>query len=125
MTAILPALVFLSWATVEDLLYRRISNGVMLIALAVGFWVSADWIISLVCGLGGFIVTAACYRNGLMGGGDVKLAALMGIFLGVWGLILFSWALTICGAMAIISRTPQPLAPYVLMAYMVFLGVTL
>lgn len=65
-------------------------------ALTLGFGESAAG--AIIC----FSFTLICWRLGAIGGGDVKLAAVLGAFLGPWGGIV---ALVICHILAMVTVT--------------------
>lgn len=57
---------------------------------------------SLLGGFVCFVFTFVCWRFGLIGGGDVKFAAVIGAFLGPWGGII---ALVLCHILAMVTVT--------------------
>jgi len=74
----------------------------------------------LACGFGLFLLLALLSRGGI-GGGDVKLAALMGLYLGPWGIVrslVFAFLLGgVISGLLLLSRRrgrkdPIPFAPF-------------
>jgi prepilin signal peptidase PulO-like enzyme (type II secretory pathway) len=57
-----------------------------------------------------FLFTFICWRLGAIGGGDVKLAAVLGAFLGPWGGIM---ALVICHILAMVTVTLDTASRYI------------
>jgi len=90
---IIPALVFMTAAAVSDLRYRRISNrlnaSALLVALVLQLGVHG--LHGALSGVQGFLVGLAVlfvpFAAGMIGGGDVKFVAAMGMFFG-WRLML-------------------------------------
>lgn len=77
----------------QDLRTLRIGNGLSLgIAALFGVWAVAGWLsgelsllfvgISVVCAAGLFCAGALAFANGMIGGGDVKFLAAVGLFAG-------------------------------------------
>lgn len=85
---ILPMLVLLAWATVQDLRTRRIGNWLTLAMAAGGLlnsFLAPGAISPSQAGLGmlvGFILPFVLYAIGALGGGDVKLLAGVGSWIG-------------------------------------------
>jgi prepilin peptidase CpaA len=92
-------------ATVEDLIRRRISNWIPMVALLSGIAclaVSRGWrgVLSAVGGAaGGFLVFLVFYWLGGMGGGDVKLMAGFGAVLGIERVLEAALWTAACGGM--------------------------
>ena len=96
-------------ATVEDVVWRRISNWIPLAALAGGLgwqvadkgWPGIGW--AALGSLSGFSVFLVFYLLGGMGGGDVKLMAGFGALLGAGRLLEAAlWTAMIGGLLAMI-----------------------
>ena len=97
--------------SVNDWRHHRIPNrwvyGGTLAAFAAAPWLPAGgYLPAGVGGLAGFAILAALYlgRPGVIGGGDVKLAALLGVALG-WPLGL--WALLLAPGFALVVAVPM------------------
>jgi leader peptidase (prepilin peptidase)/N-methyltransferase len=85
--------------TITDLEHRRIPNKVIVPAIAVAaltsfFWFGPGWYLALIGGAIGYgffwlaaVIGGKAIGRGAMGGGDVKLAAFIGLITGVPGII--------------------------------------
>lgn len=88
---LIPLMLLLVWAAVEDLRARRIPNVITLTLLASGLLRAALFdgtptFAQALAGMGvGFGLTFVLFVLGAMGGGDVKLMAAVGAWLGPWG----------------------------------------
>ena len=71
---------------VTDLKYFRISNWVVLPAIALGIYLTGYWLSALVM----FSLGAILFNREQLAGGDVKLMAMTGAFLGWWALLAFA-----------------------------------
>lgn len=86
-----------------DIRYRVLPDtaSIILIVLAVirwswhAEWVDLGW--SFACALGLFVVSAAAFAMGWVGGGDVKLASATSFFLGVESFASFMLVMSIAG----------------------------
>ncbi len=115
----------LTAASFIDLEYRIIPNEITYTGIILGFVFSLKT--GLFSGLAGFalgggiMLATAVFSKGNMGGGDIKLAAVMGLFLG-WQLLLpaLFWGFflgAVCGvtllALGIVKRKdPFPFGPF-------------
>jgi prepilin peptidase CpaA len=102
--------VLLLIAVVSDLSTRRIPNWLTFGAALAG--VMIQWRLGAVSGVGfavgGFVVGLACflpsYLFGALGGGDVKLMAAAGCFLGPWATLVAALAATVAGGVLALGR---------------------
>ncbi len=104
----------LAIAAVTDLLCRKIFNAWVIIALAIGLWQATD---PLQAALWGAVATAVAlipYAGADIGGGDVKLAAVLGVFLGQFGVVVFVVGLMVTWLYAASVERSMPLAPFML-----------
>ncbi|WP_298089263.1 prepilin peptidase [uncultured Sphingomonas sp.] len=92
-------------AGIQDARTREIANGKnAAIALLAPFWwwacglsVWPDMVAQLAIGLGLFIVFALAFRLGMMGGGDVKMIAALGLWLPVQPLMRMLVVMALAG----------------------------
>lgn len=134
--------VFVLLVLLVDATYRNLRTGLILDVItlpgiAIGlvlnaillhrFWLSA---LGAVVGFGLTFLVAEVYyrrtgREGL-GFGVVKLAAMVGAFLGVIGVVIALAAAFLCAAAFALIRRPKPLvvqfAPFLLIGALVFIG---
>ncbi len=68
-----------------DIKYYHISNWVILPAIFIGTIITGNWLSALIM----FLLGAYLFKQEKLCGGDVKLMALVGAFIGVWGLPVF------------------------------------
>jgi len=68
-----------------DIMYYKIHNWVVLPATLIGVILTGNWIPAIIM----FLVGALLYNKERLLGGDVKLMAMCGAFLGVWALPAF------------------------------------
>jgi prepilin peptidase CpaA len=102
--------VLLLIAIVSDLFTRRIPNWLTFGAALAGILI--QWRLGAASGVGfavgGFAVGLACflpsYLFGALGGGDVKLMAAAGCFLGPWATVVAALAATVAGGVLALGR---------------------
>src|SRR5262249_47283506 len=92
---LLPMLGLLVWAAIQDFRARRIPNWLTLNLAAGGLLASllsphalaapASSILGLLAGLG---IALVLFSLGALGGGDVKLLAAIGAWVGAWNVLL-------------------------------------
>ncbi len=75
----------LAFFTITDVMYYRIPNIVILPAILAGCILTGNWLAALIMAMLG----AYLYDQEVFCGGDVKLLALAGAFIGVWALPAF------------------------------------
>jgi prepilin peptidase CpaA len=98
-----PLGVALCWAAVSDLRARRVPNAIVGFVLLSGLVVTIldRGVLSALSGIAALaIIVAALYRPwtlGGIGGGDVKLAAATGVWVGLGGLPWFALATALAG----------------------------
>ena len=117
MNAQLPIAVLIGLAAaIEDIVHRRISNWIPIIAFAAGLCCLAHqrgWygILSALGGaVGGFAAFLVFYWLGGMGGGDVKLMAGLGAVVGVERLVAATlWTAACGGLLAVICMAVSAL----------------
>ena len=68
--------------TITDLVWRKIPNIVILPAIILGCFLTGNWLWMIVM----FLIGAILFNHGVWCGGDVKLLALVGAFVGIWAL---------------------------------------
>ena len=68
-----------------DILYYVIPNWVVLPAIIIGGILTGNWIPAIIM----FLIGALLFKKEKMAGGDVKLMAMAGAFLGMWALPAF------------------------------------
>jgi prepilin peptidase CpaA len=89
-----PMVALLTWAAAVDLRIRRIPNWLTVAMMLSGFAQSLTWAHTVTPGqsalgfLTGFGLTLLFFWLGAMGGGDVKLLAAVGAWLGPWPTIV-------------------------------------
>lgn len=121
----------LLWAAEEDALTRTIPPGPLILIAALGmirFFVDglsgfAAGIEGLLC-VGLLVLALACLlqKGSAIGGGDVKLCAVLGLFMGtVNALIVIAAALLLLVAFAMAAgKKAMPFAPFILASYIIF-----
>jgi leader peptidase (prepilin peptidase)/N-methyltransferase len=115
-------------AAVIDLRHRIIPNRLILAGLVLGLplvalqsWTSLLWGVAALFGAGLLMLAIAVVSRGGMGGGDVKLAALMGLYLGPAGVAAALFLAFLAGGAAAVlllatgrkgRKDPVPFGPY-------------
>ena len=103
---------------VTDLKYFRISNWVVLPAIALGIYLTGNWLPALVM----FSLGAILFNNKQFAGGDVKLLTMVGVFLGWYALLVYILsALFIRYFRARGNYGALPYAPFLFVASLPFL----
>src|SRR3990167_6694423 len=72
-----------------DYLYFKIPNLIILPAVAIGIYLTGNWLSALIM----FFLSAYIYKYNWWRGGDVKLMALIGAFLGMRAIIILPFTL--------------------------------
>lgn len=110
---LLPFVVLLLWAAISDLTSLRIPNIVSLgvaLLFPLQLFVHGDFklfLFSVLIGAGLFAAGAGLFAAGLLGGGDVKLLAAVGLWVGPQGILAFLTVTVIAGgACALVMMTP-------------------
>ena len=85
---LVPLFALLVWAAVEDARVRRIRNWLTVSLVLTGFAHQGMHVGTAMGGLGvGFALTVGLFVLGAVGGGDVKLMAGVGAWVGPWGIL--------------------------------------
>ena len=123
-----PLLGLLTWAAVEDLCTRRIRNWLTFSLILTGIFQSSFGSLAIgpaQAGLGlsvGFALTVVLFAMGALGGGDVKLLAGVGAWLGPWvvfevfcvaavvGMLIVVGQAIVQGRLRVLSRNSAVLA---------------
>ena len=118
----LSLLILLLICTATDLTWHRIPNTVLLPALVVAVMLqtSSDGLngfLTAIAGtIAGLVFLMPHYVMGGMGAGDVKLLAVVGAFLGPWGVLIAGAATLVAGAVLgiayIVLRSLTPMMSY-------------
>jgi prepilin peptidase CpaA len=106
-----PLFVALVWAAVTDLRSRRIPNvltfGLILTGLAQSFVATAGTVSPVQALLGfaaGFVLTFPMFAIGAIRGGDVKLIAGVGAWVGPWPVLAIFVAETVIGMVIVLAQ---------------------
>lgn len=110
--------IFLIVAAIWDILYRRIPNWLIFPGVFLALYLSADPLQMFMWGAIAAICLLPLYSFNQIGGGDVKLALLLGICVGHIAIPLVFIGV-FCGAVwANIFHKGMPVAPFVLLAFL-------
>lgn len=106
----IPLVLLLVWAAAEDLRARRIPNVITLTLLLSGLMRAAIFdgtptFGQAMAGMGvGFGLTFILFALGAMGGGDVKLMAAVGAWVGPWGALAVYCIAAVVGLVIVIGQ---------------------
>jgi len=107
--------------TVCDIKRLIIPNVIVLPAIAVGIYFTGNWDYALLM----FLIGALIFSKGAFCGGDVKLMAMVGAFMGNYSflILLFAFALNIYYHRNTFLFKPRPFTPFVLIPSLFFIWV--
>ena len=105
--------------TIIDHLYFKIPNIIVLPAIALGIYLTRNWLSALIM----FLVTAYIYKNEWWRGGDVKLMCLIGAFLGFKAIYVLLGTLFLISTHRWRTKSKEALAvtPFSLLASLPFI----
>jgi prepilin peptidase CpaA len=102
---LVPLFALLIWAAVEDARVRRIRNWLTLSMALTGFAHQGGHVGAAAAGLGvGFGLTVGLFILGAVGGGDVKLMAGVGAWLGPWGALAVFLVEAVIGMVIVVAQ---------------------
>jgi len=78
-------ILLMAFLCLTDIRYYKISNWVVLPAIVVGGLLTGNWLPMVIM----FLIGALLFNRKKLCGGDVKLMAMLGAFLGIWALPAF------------------------------------
>ena len=108
---ILIFLLLMAFFCFTDIKYFTISNWIVLPAIVYGCYLTGFWRVALIM----FLIGALLFKQEKLCGGDVKLMAMCGAFLGIWALPAFILSRIFVWLYRIIKRENGilPYAPFI------------
>jgi Flp pilus assembly protein protease CpaA len=105
--------------SLTDLFFKRLPNAIVLPSIAYGIYLTGNWHWALLM----FAVGALSYSKNRIAGGDVKLLALFGSFLGPWAVLSWLVSLILVAAYRTIRNCfgTLPYAPFLFISSLIFI----
>lgn len=114
-------LLLMAFFCFTDIKYYKISNWIVLPAIILGAILTGNWLSAVIM----FLLGALLYNQEKLCGGDVKLMAMCGAFLGVWALPAFIFSRCFVWLYRIIKKETGmlPYAPFISISCVPFLWI--